>query len=493
MELKEYLQVLSRRGWVVVLTTLTTLATVVVGSIFVPPTYSTTATLRATTTLTSTNQFADFQYSERFLNTIPVLATSGPTLAELAKRLGLPAPPLVTAELLANTEIIRVTVVDRDPALTQKAANTLLAILMESARKLFLGESGNSEELLKEQVSQVENELKQIRQQYSTLVSAQDLAFARRDVELKEQAYAALLDQYQKARTEAALQTSALSVVDPATLPLKPSKPRIELNVVVGLLLGLVGGVGLAFLSEHLDTTLYAHDQVAALAQSPLLAVIPTAKRQHQPTMYDGHSPQGLAFRRLRTVLLRQADNAEPKNILVTSAEPKEGKSTVVANLGYSLAQLGRKVVVVDCDLRSPTLHRIFDLSNAKGLSGVLKPDMSLEETLQETKIPGLYALTSGPVPVDDPSAALGSKRFATMVTQLAKRFDFVLLDGPALSSASEVSELAAAAHGVLLVIRLGQTEREAIQKARQELIESKANVIGVVVNRAGRDGGALL
>ena len=209
--------------------------------------------------------------------------------------------------------------------------------------------------------------------------------------------------------------------------------------------------------------------------------------------VYDGHSPQGAAFRRLRTVVLRHADGPDLKAFLVTSAKPKEGKSTVTANLAYSLAQSGRKVVVVDSDLRSPTLHRIFDLSNAKGLSNVLKPDMSLEDTLQETKVPGLCALTSGPVPVDDPSATLGSKRFATVVTQLAKRFDVVLLDGPALSSAIEASELAASAQGVLLVIRLGQTEREAVREARQELIDSKASVIGVVVNRAGTDHSALM
>ncbi len=491
MELKDYFEVLGRRKWAVVLTTFATLVAVAVGSTLIPPTYTTTTTLRVVTA--NSTQYADYQYSERLLNTIPVLATSGPTLVELSKRLGVSTPPEVTAELLANTEIIKITVMDRDPALAQKAANTLTAILIESAGKLYMGDNGESETILKQQLTEADNEVKQSQQQYSGLISSEDLAFARRDLELKQQAYATLLEQYQKARTAAALQTSTISVVDPATLPVKPSKPRMELNVVVGLLLGLAGGVGLGFLSEHLDTTLYTPDQIASVTQSPLLAVIPTVRGRQHPKIYDGHSPMGAAFRRLRTVILRHTDGRDPQALLVTSAKPQEGKSTVTANLAYSLAQAGRQVVVVDGDLHFPVLHRVFDLPNTKGLSNVLKPDMTLEETLQKTTVPGLCVLTSGPVPVDDPSAALGSKRFATVIAQLAKHFDIILLDGPDLSSAIETSELAAAAQEVLLVVRLGQTEQEAVQKARQELADANAVLIGVVVNRAGKNHSAII
>lgn len=393
MELKDYVRILNRRKWAVVLTTIATLATVAAGSLLIAPTYSATSTLRVAVISVDPIQYADFEYSDRLLNTIAALATGAPTLTELARQLELAQPPPVTAEIVAHTELLKLTVEAHDPVLAQNAATTLGTILTKSAKQLYAGAGESSEKILSQQLAASQQELNQAQQQYSTLVSAEDMAAARRMIDIKEQMYTTLLADYQKAQTEAMLRDNAISVVEPAVLPLKPSKPRLALNLALGLIAGLVAGVGLAFLSEHLDTGLYTDEQVEAVVKSRCLATIPLARRRQRLTLYENNSPQGESFRCLRMMLFDH--QPELRTLLVTSAKADEGRTTVAANLACAIALTGKKVVVVDSDLRSPALHTIFDLSNLKGLSNVLKPELSLDQTIQETQVPGVHVLTT--------------------------------------------------------------------------------------------------
>jgi capsular exopolysaccharide synthesis family protein len=484
MELRDYLRILGRRMQIVLLTTIVTLGTLIAGSLLLPPTYSATTTLRVAVLAVNSIQYADLQYSDRLLNTMAVLATTDSTLTELARQLDIPKPPQVSAEIVANTELLRLTVEAQDAPLAQAAANALAAILMESAKQLYAGAGETTERILSQQLTSTEQDLTQVRQRYSTLVSAEEMAAARRDIDLKEQAYAALLVDYQKAHTEAMLQSKALSVVEPAGLPSRPIKPRLALNLALGVILGLGAGIGLAFLLEHMDSRLYTSEAVEAVAQAHSLVNVPLARGRSRPTLYDTASPQGESFRCLRAMVFGHDYESETKVVHVTSAQPKEGRSTIVANLAVAVAQSGRKVVVVDGDLRSPSLHNIFHLVNAKGLSNALKPELSVDEIIQETKIPRLYAITSGPLPVDPPEM-LDGKQFATVVVHLARIFDIVILDGPALLTSIDASMIAAVADGVLLTVSLGQTPREALQRACKRLLDANAKLIGVVVNRA--------
>jgi succinoglycan biosynthesis transport protein ExoP len=419
MEIRTYIAILWRRKWVIAVTVAVTVTVVLVGTLMMTPKYVASTTLRVLTAAGGSDDWVDYDtmYAERLINTYAKIATSGPVLAQLAQRLDLDQPPRIEVEVLANTELMQITVEDPDPILAREAANTLAETLVREV-----------------------------------------------------------------------IRANTLAVVEPAVTPRAPSKPRKALNIGLGFMVGLAGGTGLAFLFENLDTTLYTTQQIEEVAALSTLGKIPAAKRRQQIALFNGNSPQGEAFRRLRTSISALDHNAPLRTLLVTSAEPREGKSTVVANLALALAQSGRNVIVVDGDLRLPTLHEIFDLPNEMGLSSILEQKATLDEAVQESNIPGVQVLTSGLLP-PNPAELLDSPQMTALIEQLAQQFDIVLLDAPSLLAVTDAAVLAPVVDGVVLVVGRAQARREAVRAARQQLADVKANSIGVVVNRAEQDG----
>lgn len=175
------------------------------------------------------------------------------------------------------------------------------------------------------------------------------------------------------------------------------------------------------------------------------------------------------------------------KAFLITSAEPGDGKSTIVANLALAMAKSGRKIIVVDSDLRLPTLHKIFELNNEVGLSNVLRHEVSLPEAIQYSHIAGVQVLTSGPLP-PNPVDLLDTPQMQALIEYLKKHFDLVLLDTPALLPVIDAAVLAPMVDGVVMIIRRAQTRQEAVQAAQQQLNTVKAVPVGIVVNQAQHD-----
>ncbi len=188
------------------------------------------------------------------------------------------------------------------------------------------------------------------------------------------------------------------------------------------------------------------------------------------------------AFRRLRTNFLLVGQGE--KTFLITSADPSEGKSTISGNLAISIAQTGRTVVLVDSDMRIPTVHKLFGLPNIQGLSNVLSREASVEALIQPTIQAGLSIITSGPRP-SDPAELLGSHMMSDLIAQLEQRFDVVLLDTPSLLAVADTTVLAQVVDGVLLVVGRTRARREAVLAAQNELLKINVHPIGVVVNRA--------
>jgi non-specific protein-tyrosine kinase len=259
------------------------------------------------------------------------------------------------------------------------------------------------------------------------------------------------------------------------------------MNIALGFMVGLAGGVGLAFLFENLDITLYTTKQVEEVTELPALGKIPTARRRRQVSLFNGNSPQAEAFRCLRTNIFTLDHDAPLQTLLITSAEPREGKSTIVTSLALAIAQSGRKVVVVDSDLRRPTLHKVFDLSNKVGLSSVLSQEITLEEAVQDSQVSGIQVLTSGPLP-SNPAELLGSPHMTALIEQLARQFDTVLFDAPSLLAVTDAAVVAPIVDGVVLVVGRAQARRKAVRAACKQLTDVKAKSIGAVVNRAERD-----
>jgi non-specific protein-tyrosine kinase len=532
MELRSYLAILWRRKWLVVVTTMVTVSIVAIGTYWLTPTYMASTTLRIPTARRGSVDWLDYDvyYAERLLNTYAEIATSRSVLDELVQTLELGRPPEIEAEALANTELLRITVKDPQPAIAKVAADVVADILIRRSRELEANDTASVKVIIGERLEQLEEELDQARAEYDSLVAqfAEDSASvlaARSALDSKEAAYTTLLEQYELARVRDSINASALFVVEAAETPLAPSQPHKALYVALGALVGLLGGLGLAFLFDNLDSTLYtarqvedvmlfgatgrgggdleamataynpvagtlhpAHEAVLPPGRVQILGSIPLVKRRWRGGLLNGNSPEGEAFRHLRTKILAADQGTSPRSFLVTSAEPGEGKSTVAASLAYNMAQSGRLVLVMDCDLRRPTLHQIFDLPNQIGLSNVLWGEATFEQAVQQSQVPTLCVLTSGPLPAD-PAGWLGRDAMAELIFKATQLFNLVFLDTPSLLAVSDAAVLAPRVDGAVLVVGLAKVQREAVLVACRQLHDVGARSISVVMNRTRQNG----
>ncbi len=207
-------------------------------------------------------------------------------------------------------------------------------------------------------------------------------------------------------------------------------------------------------------------------------------------TLSDPRSPAAEAYRTLRTNLYFSALDRPIKTLVVTSAEPEAGKSTTLANLGVTLAQGGKRVILADGDLRRPKQHDVFGVSNARGLTTMLLEDAALQSPpLVETGVPGLWLLPSGPLP-PNPAELLGAAKMEQVIAALCERADMVLFDAPPVIAVSDAAVLASKVDGVLLVVDAGRTRREHAQRAKAQLEKAHVRIVGAVLNNAAEDTG---
>jgi receptor protein-tyrosine kinase len=257
--------------------------------------------------------------------------------------------------------------------------------------------------------------------------------------------------------------------------------------LVLAAVAGLIGGAALAFVIDAADSRVHTPAQARrAVAALPILGTIPmTRKVGKQKTLLNGNSPIGESFRLLRTNLHaydRLDDDDVPRTFLVTSAESGEGKSTVAVHLAYTLAQTGQRVVIVDGDMRQPTVHRILKISNEHGLSTILQDQDSCASVVQPVVDTNLAVISSGPPP-HNPAELLGSTQMHELLSKLAENFDRVIIDSPALLALADASILARQVDRVVMVSRVAYTREEAIQSAYEHLTQIGASVVGMVVN----------
>jgi succinoglycan biosynthesis transport protein ExoP len=330
----------------------------------------------------------------------------------------------------------------------------------------------------------------------------------KRDAEANKQLYDGLLQKLKEAGITAGLRSSNIRVVDPALMPTAPSRPNKSRNIFLAILVGLIGGVGLALMREYLDNTVKNPDDVESLSRLPSLAVVPafvnsngdgrgrlqkllrgsSNGHQERVALLSHSQPQSAvseAFRALRTSLLLSQPDRPPQIILVTSALPHEGKTTAAVNIGVTLAQLGDSTLLIDGDLRKPGVSRALSMTDGKhaGLSSYLAGVTALDLlTVPHPSIRNLHAIPTGPIP---PNSAdlLSSHRLAEMMCELRKRYKFIVIDSPPIMAATDAVILSALADGVLLVVRSGETPKEAFTRTRDLLHSVKSRVLGVVLN----------
>jgi polysaccharide biosynthesis transport protein len=329
-----------------------------------------------------------------------------------------------------------------------------------------------------------------------------------READANKQLYEGLLQKLKEAGISAGLRSSNIRMVDPAMIPPSPARPQKARNILLALLVGLVGGAGLAFLREYMDNTVKTPDDVEMLTRLPSLAVVPAFTvlngRGRAPKLLKGprdpesgsrvalvsyERPQSQiseAFRALRTSLMLSQAEHPPQVILVTSSLPREGKSTAAVNLAVTFAQLGDRTVLVDGDMRKPGISKLLSMTEGSrhaGLSTYLAGVSSLElVTIPHPSIPNLTAIPAGPIP-PNPADLLSSQRLRDMIAALRREYKFVIIDSPPVMAATDSIVVSVSTDCVLMVVRSGVTPKDAFVRARDQLAGVKSPLLGVVLN----------
>jgi capsular exopolysaccharide synthesis family protein len=274
--------------------------------------------------------------------------------------------------------------------------------------------------------------------------------------------------------------SSMVTIVDQAKPGKSPVKPNKTLNIILGIVIGLMVGVGLAFFIEYLDTSVKTIDDVERALQSPVLGVIP----QNVGHLIDegAESQHAEAYRVLRTNLLFSRKDERLNSIVVVSAGAGEGKSTTCVNLATVFAQSGQRVLLVDSDLRRPTLHKVLKVSNSLGLTNYLLKQNSLEEVIQRTSIPTLDLLASGKLPSSSMNI-LGSASMKDLVAELKQRYDFVFFDSPPIMGVSDAAILASEIDMVVQVIQYRRYPQPMNIRAKQMIEKVGGTLVGIVLN----------
>jgi capsular exopolysaccharide synthesis family protein len=297
--------------------------------------------------------------------------------------------------------------------------------------------------------------------------------------------YDALSSSIKQASVTEQSQDVKIWIIKKAELPNSPSSPRKKRNLALALILGLFGGVGLAFFIEYLDNSVKDGDDLEQRFGITVLgAVAELSEKEGDMKDWLEHnplSPMAESYRLIQSGLLLSTPDNPPRAILVSSMSPTEGKTTTVSNLAFILAQNGKHVLIIDCDMRRPRLHTINAMPNTNGLSNYLagSNDNNLVKTVKEDAI---YLITAGSIP-PNPAELLQSDRMQLLVTEMTKRYDFVLLDSPPIQRVTDSLTLSKLVDGTLLVVRSGKTTYDMMDSGLKKLNEIHSNILGIVLN----------
>lgn len=342
------------------------------------------------------------------------------------------------------------------------------------------------------------------------------LNILKQDVETARALYTDFLQRYNQAKVEVAEQDNNLRLIEAALVPKGAIGPHREQFIAVAFLLSLAAGIGLAFFLAYIDNTIKTVEDVNKYAQLPALGVIPAIgaegarrmigggqKRRRRRdrakpvTELDGTEVIGAmvraqaidsrsvvaeAYRGVRTSVLLSSADEPPKTMLVTSAHPGEGKSTTAINTAISLAQLGASVLLIDCDLRKPTAHKIFGLSNTLGVSTYLSSKADLTSLVQKTDVPNLWLLPSGAIP-PNPAELVSSLKMRKMLQALAGIYDHIIVDSPPTMHVTDPVILSTMVDGTIIVVHGGKSTRDSVKRVRTEIANVGSRIFGVVLN----------
>lgn len=497
MELKRYFTAIKKWWWLMVVSTLVAAGASYFAVQRMPRIYQATTTVMVGQGLQSANPNSqDLYISQQLAQTYSEMVTRGPILGGAAEALGLsyvPSPQSVNAWLVPGTQLMGIAVRDTDPARARALADAIVQqLILQTPNEV--AEDQARQTFIRTQLMQLEANIQATQEEIqleavklADATSARAIQQSQTNIAALQQKLASYQATYGSLLGGVAARTNYISVFEPASTPTWPISPNVERTVLMAAAIGLVLAVGGALLIEFLDDTIKTPEDVdQAIRVSTLGSIVRTHGRKETNGLVAAHEPLSPAtegYRALRTNVQVFSVDEPLRTLVVTSPNPSDGKTTIVANLGIVMAQAGNRVVLVDADLRRSMLHKNFELSNREGLSNALLEDEpALDGWLRETEIENLRVLTSGPLP-PNASELLGSRRMRQLVERLKDEADVILFDTPPSLVVTDASVLAVEADGVLLVAEAGRTRRTVLKEAAGQLQQLGVKILGVVLN----------
>ncbi|NOZ72486.1 MAG: polysaccharide biosynthesis tyrosine autokinase [Chloroflexi bacterium] len=497
MELKEYILPLRKWWWLLLASTLVAGVSSFIAVNQQPATYRTHTTLMVGSAITNPNPTGnDFWLTQQLASSYADIAKREPVRTATMKALGLSWLPEYTVRVVPNTQLMEITVVDTDPQRAQIISDQLAQELIRQSPTGLRPEQQQRQAFIDRQLADLEASIDETKdgidkkqEELASLFSARQIADTQTQIgglqnklSSLQSNYAALLTNTEKGAV------NTITIIEPAALPTEPVGPNKPMTILLALAIGFLLAAGAAYLLEYLDDTLKNPDDVQKILGLTTLGAVPALGQKEMAqeliTLVKGRAPATESYRILRTNLQFASVDRALNRLLITSPSPSEGKSLTVANLAVVMAQAGNSVIVVDTDLHRPRQHRLFKVPNSVGLTtALLSAHPEPDGLLQETPIPGLKLLTSGPLP-PNPAELLGSQRMKELLDRLQALADVVILDSPPATMLADAAILSTQSDGVLLVLDSGSTRREIAHRALEGLRQVNAHLVGALLNR---------
>lgn len=507
MELKQYVQMLWRWAWLIVLCALLAGTSAFIISRQMTPIYeaSTTLLIFQAPATSATPDYTSILTSERLAQTYAELLKKKPVLDAVIANLNLDVDAETLRDnmrvtVVRDTQLIVLTLEWVNPETAATIANEMVKVFIEQNEELQASRYATSRQSLEQELASIQSDIDATQQRLDDL---SDLGNAlpgereRLDTLMSEyrSTYATVLQSLEQVRLTEAQSTNNLNVVEPAHPNFDPVRPRTTLNTLLAVIVGTMLAVGVAFLMEYLNDRIRSGDEVEQLTGLPVLAAIARIKGIPIPAQIvssgGGRSPIAESYRMLRANIEFSAVDRTIRTLLVTSSSPGEGKSTTVSNLATTMALAGQRVIVVDADLRRPTQHAYFQLPNEHGLTNaLLREGNDYSDCLLTTNVHNLRVMPSGPLP-PNPAELLGSQRMAHLVASLKQQADVIVFDSPPVLSVVDAALLAHSTDATLMVVQSEATRAGALTRAREQLAQAGVRLIGSVFNKVAkaRDG----
>lgn len=527
LHLKDYLNLLGRRRGIALTFYFTVMLFVTIGTILMTPTYRATTTilidLEAPNMLTTSGsvemQSQSYYAYKEYFQTQKQIITSRSILKrvfdefELIKKIQAETEAealrsftkKIKAEAVRDTRLLNLHVENKDPVLAAKIANRIAELYVK--QNLYFITKEELTNLLKNEYLKLETELSDFSKVYKhkhpkMIRLKQEMEEMIRKIEsLKKSSLnydkdvEDLQDEYSYALE--GFKANNVRILDRAEVTEKPVKPKKRINMLLAFIIGIFGGIGLAFFFEYLDDTLQGIIDLKKLVHWPFLGSVPkievVGERRKCLVAHHNHKdPVSEAYRSIRTTILYSSpDKQNQKSFVITSPGPSEGKTTTLCNLSIVFAQTKKRVLLVDADMRKPRISSIFKKRNQIGLSSFLNGHKKFNDIIQKTEIENFSIITSGPLP-EDTTELLSNDKMKELIRLANDNFDFIFIDSPPIPIVTDGIILSNLTDGVIVVVQKGVTSRRALRQVTQLLKNTHINVIGTILNKSPMLAGSL-